>query len=196
MAIRDLRLLTAILALMIGIDALWNPIVLTWAGIFSPSFQAVVAPVASVVDGLAVVVKVATMILFSCWIYIAGKNLIAADVPDLEFSPGSRVWWFAVPIASLFKPYQGMRELWNASHDVVPYTINDNLVAAWWALWLLSLFAGSAFGLASGSDSSSVLLWAGCALDIVLAVVAILMIRGIAKAQVNLDGSNLAEVFA
>jgi hypothetical protein len=196
MAIRDLRLLTAILAVMIVIDALWNPIVLAWAGIFPEAFQTIVTPVASTADGMATAFKLATMILFSRWIYVAGKNLIAADVPDLEFTPGSRIWWFAIPIASLFKPYQGMRELWNASHDVVPYDINDNLVAAWWALWMLSLFAGSAFGLASGSDSGSVLLWAGCALDVVLGVVAILVIRGIAEAQVNLDGANLAEVFA
>jgi len=195
-AIRDLRSLTAILALMIVIDALWNPIVLAWAGIFSPSFHAVVLPVASMVDGVAAVVKFATMILFSFWIYVAGRNLIAADVPDLEFTPASRIWWFAVPIASFFKPYQGMRELWNASHDVAPYDINDNLVATWWALWLLSLFGGSALGLASSSDSSRVLLWASCALHIVLGIAAILVIRGIAEAQVKLDGSNLAEVFA
>jgi hypothetical protein len=195
MALRDLRLLTAILAVMIVIDALLNPAVLLWAAVLPDAFLSLVTPVASTVDGGVLVFKIATMIVFSYWIYVAGQNLVEADIEDLDFTPASRIWWFAVPIASFFKPFQGMRELWNASRGTLPYDTNDSLVATWWALWLGTRLFGSFSGLL-GARGTTNMLWATSAANIALAVVAIMLIRGIAQGQRTLDGSSLSEVFA
>jgi hypothetical protein len=197
MVLRDLRLLTAILAMMIVIDALWTPVILLWATIFPAAYQGLILPVATSVDIAAMVFKIATMILFCVWIYIAGGNLIQADVEDLDFTPASRIWWFIVPIACWFKPFQGMRELWNASRGILPYDTNENLVAAWWALWLISGMVAWFSGAIAGANGSNLTgLWVSSAVDIALCVVAIMLIRGIAQGQRTLDGSNLSEVFA
>ena len=194
MKIRNLRILTGILTIMIVVDALWTPIVLGMALAAPTAFQTLVTPIAASVDLAAIVFKIATMIVFCGWIYMAGKNLVAAGFEDLEFTPAARIWWFAIPIAGLFKPFQGMRELWNASRGVYPYETNESLVATWWALWLASNIAGLVLNNARGSDD--VVLWVTGALDMGLAAVAIVMIRGIAQAQRRLDGSDLSEVFA
>lgn len=197
MEIRDLRPLTAVVAAMVVIDALWTPVVLLWAYLLPGSFQALIMPIATEVDMSALVFKIVTMIVFAFWIYRAGRNLIAANIDDLEFTPASRIWWFAVPIASLFKPFQGMRELWNASRGVVPYDTNDSLVAGWWAAWLVTNLSGwfLAASTREGGDNT-IILGVSSVIDIALAVPAILLIRGITQGQRGLDGSNLEEVFA
>jgi hypothetical protein len=137
------------------------------------------------------------MIAFGVWIFLAGKNLLAAGVTDLEFTPGSRIWWFAVPIATLFKPYQGMRELWNASRNIWPYDENSPLLGIWWALWLIHNFLGSFGGLLGGKQTPDVSYFiAEGAISIALAVPAILIVHGITRGQTTLDQAPLAEVFA
>ena len=129
MAIRDLRVLTLLVIVMVIIDALWNPIILLGAAAFPIGFRSLITPIASTVDTGFVIFRLATVVMFCCWIYIAGRNLVAADVDDLDFTPGARIWWFAVPFANLVKPFQGMRELWNASRNVWPVETNNAIVA-------------------------------------------------------------------
>ncbi len=197
MEIRSLRTLTLVVSIMVVIDALWTPLILLWASALPDLFQAVIAPVATIVDAAALCFKIVTMIIFARWIYVAGDNLVDADVMDLEFTPASRIWWFFVPIASLFKPFQGMRELWNGSHGIYPNYASSSLVATWWGLWLVANFIGYFTGITAGSGGGvPVMSWASAAVDIAAAVAAITMIRGIADAQGKLDGSALSEVFA
>lgn len=194
----NLRVLTAVVAVMAAIDAIVTPGSLIWATLAPESFQTHIMSQASEVDGAALGFRVLTMVLFARWIYVAGRNLVAAGYDDLEFSPGSRIWWFAVPVACLFKPFQGMRELWNASHGSANY-YGDNhaLVSTWWALWLADGFAATiASYLAAQPEGDLTALWVAGVLDILLAVVAIKMIRSIALAQGSLSRENLAEVFA
>jgi len=199
MGIRSLRTLTLIVTIMVVVDALWTPVILLWAAALPGLFQEVITPVATTVDTAALCFKIATMIVFGRWIYVAGKNLVEADVTDLEFTPASRIWWYFVPIASLFKPFQGMRELWNASHGIYPNDESSGLVAAWWALWLVTNFVGYFSGIATGAGAGAngaVLSWVAAAADIAVAVAAIALIRGIADGQRGLNGSTLSEVFA
>ena len=197
MEIRDLRPLTAAVAAMVVIDALWTPAVLLWAYGSPATFQDVIVPVAQQVDTASTVFKFATIILFGTWIYRAGCNLVEANFDDLEFSPASRIWWFFVPVASLFKPFQGMRELWNASRGVQPYDTNNSLVSTWWGLMLLSSFSALFMRVAVGqSGNDTTVLWVASVIDIGQVIVAIMLIRGIARAQLGLNGSNLVEVFA
>lgn len=129
------------------------------------------------------------VVTFSAWIIAAGKNLIAADFGDrLKFTPGSRVGWFFVPIANLWKPYQGMRELWNASHDDPGDDTNPPLVTYWWALWLLGIPLAIV----------DTLLFE--ILSLVVAVAssgaAILMVQEITRAQRKLLPDELHDIFA
>jgi hypothetical protein len=192
MELRNLTLLTWIVTIMVVLDALSMPFVAVTVQLFPTFFMTRILPLAGQVDPLLTVFKFATMIVFGVWIHRAGKNLIAAGYEDLEFTPGARIWWFAVPIANLFKPFQGMRELWNASHGEGEYTITPPLIAGWWAFWLASNILGT---LTSRFPDVGLMTFSAIA-DIGVAALAIVMIQRIAAAQARLAPEQVAEVFA
>jgi hypothetical protein len=200
MAIRDLRGLTLIVSVMVVTNMLLTPLT-----VFAPPFFPELYPIvdsdmptgpALVFDFTVLGITLLTWILFGRWIYLAGHNLVEAGYHDLEFTPAARIWWYAVPLACLVKPFQGMRELWNASHGNRDYSSETApLVAIWWALWLLSGFVG--YGLRIfASQSGLTWSWIEVALELALAIVAIMMIRRIAEAQTQLSDPRLADVFA
>jgi hypothetical protein len=196
MEIRDLRPLTLVVSAMVVIDALMVPAILGWGALFPESFAAHVAPVADAIDGMTILLKFATYFAFGVWIYRAGNNLLAAGFADLAFTPASRIWWFAVPFANLVKPYQGMLELWNASHGESDYTIGHALVGVWWALWLANGMLALIVLRGAGPDSGTGPLWLQSAGDVAVAIVGLALIRRIAQAQTNLASGELIEVFS
>lgn len=193
--IRDLRPLAVLVAAMVMIDALWLPGILGWANVSPISYNEMVLPLAHSVDLSEMIFTILTMIVFATWILLAGQNLMAAGCHDLEFTPASRVWWFAVPIANLFKPFQGMRELWNASHEQWPHDANQTLVSVWWAMWLLKNYGGGGLR-AAGKHHMPGLLWADGAIDIAAAGLALWMVFAITSAQNRLKEQPLSEIFA
>ena len=79
------------------------------------------------------------------WIHQASKNLVALGVHYQRFSPGWAVGWWFVPVMSLFRPYQVMKEIWRGSYPDIG--IGDqaawrnvpvsSLLGWWWAALLL-----------------------------------------------------------
>ncbi len=194
--IKNLRILTIVVAAMVVIDALLKPIVLLWAGMDRDSPLSLAGPDGAGIDVALIGWIVLTMIVFSIWIVVAGKNLERAEL-DLEFTAASRVWWFAVPFACLIKPFQGMRELWNASHGADHYDENNGLVTVWWAIWLIGNLVSYFVNTVAGPEAGTGPLWIDGAVHIAQAAVAIPLIVGIARAQGRtLYGDNLEEVFA
>jgi hypothetical protein len=191
-----LHWLTRVLITMVAIDAALRPLILLDAWLFPYAFTYYVTPVATTVDGACAVFKWTTMVVFARWIYVAGDNLVEAGIDDLEFTTASRIWWFFVPFASLVKPFQGMRELWNASRGQWPYDTNDWLVSVWWGLWLATNILAYISTIMNRDSRNLTAIWLHIAAEIAVAVVAIALLRGIAKGQGNLAGSEIAEVFA
>jgi hypothetical protein len=87
---------------------------------------------------LDLVALVSSVMLVWRWIWRAHANLFAADIKYLDYTPSWSVGWFFVPIAHLFKPFQAMRELWNASHGARDtFTAPaPALLVTWWAAWI------------------------------------------------------------
>lgn len=85
------------------------------------------------------VVFIASIVLVAMWIYRAHANVRTAGI-TLEVTPGWAVGWFFVPIANLFKPFQAMRELWNASHNTSDGYTQESPPALklWWGFWIVS----------------------------------------------------------
>lgn len=84
-------------------------------------------------------VFVICVVLVAIWIHRAHANLHDAGMESLEFTPGWAVGWYFIPIANLFKPFQAMRELWNASRGE-QYQFADETpseVKWWWAAWIM-----------------------------------------------------------
>ncbi|MGA0600669.1 DUF4328 domain-containing protein [Caulobacter sp. KR2-114] len=134
-----------------------------------------VAEVVRAVVGLAVLVSfVATGFLCLKWVYRVSLNAHAL-IPTLTISPGWAVGWYFVPIALLLKPFQAMKETWQASANPAAWRSVDtpSLLRWWWFLWLLSSILGNlSFRLQLEAKSLDLVL-ASDVVDIVGAVVAI-----------------------
>ena len=94
----------------------------------------------------------ALVIAFFMWIYRAHKNLPALGATGLEFSPKGAVGWYFAPLFNLFKPYQVMREIYNASDpndaptggDIWRSYNSPVLLKLWWGLFvLMNMFTNS-----------------------------------------------------
>lgn len=196
MPIRNLKWLALLVSAMVIIDALWTPVVLGIAALAPDAFSIYVTPIASSVDAAAIIFKLMTIAAFALWIYLAGANLVRAELEGLEYSPASRIWWFLVPIFSLFKPFLAMREMWNASQSISPYDTNSTTVSIWWALYLGSNVVSLVINATSAGTPDTVGLLINAASDIAVAAVAIFMINRITDAQRDMSGNDLVDVFA
>jgi hypothetical protein len=78
------------------------------------------------------------------WIYNAACNVRALGARGLQNSPGWAVGWYAVPIASLFKPFQAMEEIYKASLAPLGWARQRMplVLPLWWGAWLLTGFSG------------------------------------------------------
>ena len=109
-------------------------------------------------------VSIATWVLFLVWTNLAAKNVRAFGQQGLEYTPGWCVGWWFIPIASLWKPFDAMREIWKASDpdsvganaskswmsSVVPVTM-----PIWWAVYILNGFVAMGVALSNFDFSGS-----------------------------------------
>lgn len=100
---------------------------------------------------------VATYVVFGMWIYRAAANVDAAMVPGFRYTPGWAVGWYFVPVANLYKPFDAMRQIWNASHGGGrDLDRGEPLLVYWWGLWILTGIATQfAFRLSLNSTNAA-----------------------------------------
>ncbi|MFQ5418567.1 MAG: DUF4328 domain-containing protein [Myxococcota bacterium] len=98
--------------------------------------------VADVAIKIQITLLFATGIAFVTWLYRARANLRAFGTRHLRFSRNWAVFGFVIPIVNLVRPYQVVREVWQASD---PSTTEPDgwmsikpplLVQAWWATFV------------------------------------------------------------
>jgi hypothetical protein len=96
-----------------------------------------------------VVVLIVTSILVLRWIY--RSNAIAQTFGErMTVSPGWNVGFFFVPILNLWKPFQGLREIWQVSFGEYQWsdTPVPSILRWWWGLWLvMSILDNASFRL-------------------------------------------------
>lgn len=138
-------------------------------------------------------------ITFLFWINRASHNLVGLGVENQQHSPGWAVGSWIIPILSLFRPYQVMKELWKGSYSSMRSESLETwtespvspLLGFWWGTWLVSgwvswiavrvFFSGE-----STPEEFIVGDWFAIASDafgIVSAVMAIVLVRGITSHQ-------------
>jgi hypothetical protein len=141
----------------------------------------------SLVRLVRIPVWIITLIVFFWWVYRTNKNLRTLSKSWMEFTPGWSVGWFFIPIANFWKPYQVMKEIWKASHgDDAP---KESLVGWWWAMWLISGYAGRVISrlgttpsTASGYATEYLLMSVLDGLDLALWVVTLMLVTRIRAA--------------
>lgn len=97
---------------------------------------------------LAVVANIVGIVLFCMWVYRANKNAHALGAAKMQFTPGWAVGYYFIPILNLFKPYQSMKEIYQASDENAgaenwKYVTTPGWLLAWWLFWLASNFLGN-----------------------------------------------------
>ncbi|QDU65753.1 hypothetical protein Pla86_08180 [Planctomycetes bacterium Pla86] len=148
-AVRDLRGLTKALLILLSLDAAVS-IVAAASSLMQAQLMGLgyltqaQAEANDLREGLIALVWLvtflATVVAFCRWIFVANKNVRALGARGLRASPGWAVGSFFVPIASLWIPFQAMKELWLASYQPADWRggTTAGLVRAWWAAWLVN----------------------------------------------------------
>jgi uncharacterized protein DUF4328 len=155
-----------------------------------------------VIAGLRVVNFVVVIVLFCIWIYRANYNARQLGAADMQFSPGWAVGWYFIPIANLWKPYQAMREIWQASANPAlwQHQPRGSILPLWWTFFLLSNFLGNAsFRLSLRANTLPDLIVAGAVqaandvADIVSTAIALVLVTQIFRMQM---ARRAADAFA
>lgn len=92
----------------------------------------------------AILGLVVTGIVFLSWQHRANLNCRGFGASGMKFSPGWSIGYYFIPIVMLFKPYQAMKEIWKVSSNPRDWESQPGspYLSWWWALWLLTGFAG------------------------------------------------------
>ncbi len=87
---------------------------------------------------LLTISSLSTIVVFGMWIYRANLNCRGFGAERMEFTPGWAVGWYFIPIASLFRPFQSMREIWQVSSNPRHWALEKvpSLLGWWWGLWI------------------------------------------------------------
>lgn len=119
------------------------------------------------------------------FLYRSNLNARAFAVRQTRFSPGSMIWWFFVPIASLFKPYEAVRDVYAASFPQDTPPRPHPRMTQWWMAWVAShMLSQVAFHI---SDERTTLLVGitliALPIDVMSAVLAMVIVRALAHRQ-------------
>lgn len=93
------------------------------------------------------VVAWACIIAYARFYQRAMANLHRLETPRAKVGPMMMWVWYVIPIASLWKPLEGVIQVWRGSRehagldDGVP-----RIIGVWWALWLAGIVIGSIDG--------------------------------------------------
>lgn len=126
---------------------------------------------------------IASVVFFCMWTHRVVANAYALGGKWQTISPGWAVGWYFIPIANLWKPFQGLKEAWQTSFetDHVP-----GMMRLWWGTWLVSNMLDNAsmrlalngeFGISQTIDLISL------AVDIPLLIAVFAMISRLTRQQ-------------
>jgi hypothetical protein len=127
------RRLASVLLVLNALMALWS--VVAWAltataALARESLATLDGAMTLLVSFPAVLVGLAYCITFWIWVYRATRRLRERPGTAMRFTPGWAVGWWFVPFANLYKPYQGLHDIWRASHG--RGGADASLLAWWW----------------------------------------------------------------
>jgi hypothetical protein len=143
---------------------------------------------------LSVALHLACTVCYCLFMPRANRNARSFGARGLEFTPRWAAGFFFVPVASLWKPYQAMKEIWQAS-DPAPGgawqgAAVSALLPAWWATYILhGIGTQVSYRLVKAVTHPAdfiIAMWGtivSSALAIVAAVLALAVVRALAQRQ-------------
>ena len=140
---------------------------------------------------VSVVAFLGCAIVVGRWIYRATANAHALS-DEMTVSPGLAVGSYFIPILNLFKPFQGMKEAWLASHHRSNWhgEPTTGLLIVWWTLWLVTNILGNVSLRMSMENEDGSLTGAVATIEVLtsllnlpLCLVLVAMMKRLARAQ-------------
>ena len=132
------------------------------------------------------------------WIHRANSNAHGWS-STMAVSPGWNVGFFFIPIANLWKPFQGVKETWEASHGG-PDFLAPVWVNWWWACWLVTNILGNISFRVAMQGTTAGAAAASAAIDVVAGIIgiplALLLIRLIRELTAAQESRQHGETFA
>lgn len=97
--------------------------------------------------GIAVVgLMISNVIAVTMWMYRANANVWAMGTMGVEYTPGWTAGYWFIPFLNLVRPYQAMKEIYQASAADSATAVQGvawkslavpTYVAIWWATWII-----------------------------------------------------------
>lgn len=135
-----------------------------------------------------------TGIFFLIWTYRASLNVRALGASGMKFSPRFSVISYFLPLFFLWRPYQAMKEIYQASMNPDEWHMQcpSMILPVWWFTWLLSFAIGllllkeiTAPEHIAQPILENQLIIAGHLVDIPLTILAITLVHKISSLQLN-----------
>jgi Domain of unknown function (DUF4328)/GYF domain 2 len=84
------------------------------------------------------IVFIVTGVAFLKWIHRANLNCRGFGAANMVFAPGWAVGWYFIPFMNLVRPFQAMKEIWQASQNPRAWQSapGSPLLGWWWGLWV------------------------------------------------------------
>lgn len=149
------------------------------------------------VGGVYLLNFIITGIIFLKWIYRAHINARGFGAQGMTHTPGWAVGSFFIPILCLFRPYQAMRQLWQASRDPLNWEVQEAgaVLPVWWTLWIISSILGQViFRMDAGNvdeiKTSTMVSISSDIVGVLLCLVAISLVKTISRMQDDLVGGK------
>lgn len=97
-----------------------------------------------IVSVLYMIIYFVLAFLILKWIYRANYNARQLGAENMKFTPGWSIGYYFIPILAIWKPYQAMKEIWQASKNPLDWTSQNpsGILSIWWTLWLISNILG------------------------------------------------------
>lgn len=139
-------------------------------------------------------ISVTTIILFARWIYRANFNARQLGAQGMKFTPGWSVGYYFIPILMLWKPYQAMREIWQASKNPASWTtVKRGAILPWWWFFFLAatlLDQASLLNSIRAKEINELILSTGMAIasdlmSIPAAIIALVLVKQIYATQMS-----------
>jgi hypothetical protein len=114
-------------------------------GIATAGEKAAHAVIGEVVLHMQMTLLAATAIAFMTWLYRCRANLRAFGTRHLRFPRNWAVFGFLIPVVNLVRPYQVVREVWQASDPSTTHPLDwmtvktPLLLRAWWGTFVAFL---------------------------------------------------------
>ena len=114
-------------------------------GLATAGEKAAHSVIGEVVFQIQMTLLAATAIAFMTWLYRCRANLRAFGTRHLRYSRNWAVFGFLIPVVNLVRPYQVVREVWQASDPDTTDPLDwktvkpPRLLRAWWATFVAFL---------------------------------------------------------